>query len=168
LRLNPAGSTTVWCNASIRDLNGINDVVALRGVFWSGEKSNETDANDPAKHYTATYSNITPEANTRGYGTVAFAVASSAVSGLWYCKITAVDAANLTGYNTTTAMVFPVSCDNIILDAGEELIDCGGICPACFNTTPVNASGVRGKTVNASGWINYMANQPSKIVYAGA
>jgi len=169
IRANPTANVPIECNASVRDLNGISDVVNMSAVFFNTQYSSAGATDNPQTHYTSTDYSLNPQTITTGVGRVFFNIQPQAASGTWDCVIMAMDAGggnsslSASGSNTTKTTLFPVSCSNNRLDDTEELIDCGGVCPTCFAITGINASAVSGTTIIAMIRLNYQSSQTNEL-----
>jgi len=129
--LNP-DITNVWCNSSVKDENGLVDIMSKKAVFWNIKLSREDSIDNPASHYTLTSVEINPKDSISGilYGN--FSLSRNVIPGTWRCMIKVNDSGGLVAYNTTDITVYSDKCSNKIRDENELLIDCGGNCQPCI------------------------------------
>jgi hypothetical protein len=102
--LNAGANKTVYCNATIRDWNGWDDVVLVNATFFHSSSTHES-LDDGNTHYTnASCVNTGDDGNFLAYYSCGFEVIHYANNGTWTCNVTAEDTFSFTDSlsNTTT------------------------------------------------------------------
>jgi len=129
IQLTPGTTDTVWCNATVTDLNGWKDIAGFNATFFhiTSSSSASDDKND---HYTDTTC-INTSINTTSLAVqCSFEVAFFANNGTWTCNVTAVDLSNATGSGSSTKVIDPLYA----LDINTSVIDYGALPPG--NSSP--------------------------------
>ncbi len=92
ITLNAGGVKTVYCNASIRDWNGWEDVIAVNGTFFYEPDSFSGDVDDGNLHYTNSSCEIYDnDGEYIAYSSCTFEVLHYANNGDWVCNVSAED-----------------------------------------------------------------------------
>jgi hypothetical protein len=122
-----AGVTkTIFCNATVRDWDGYNDIVYVNASIWHRFTSNYTDPDNNNSHYSnssCTYnSSLT---NYTGWYVCAFDVLYYSNNGTWDCNVTAMDNANKTGSRVGNTSFYPVYALNVTdgIDYGDVSVE---------------------------------------------
>jgi hypothetical protein len=102
--LNAGSSKTVYCNATIRDWNGHNDILGANATFYYyTNQSNSPDNNN--SHYTnTTCVEASNDGNFTSNYTCTFSVLYFASNGSWYCNVSAWDNKYFTSLNSTASI----------------------------------------------------------------
>lgn len=110
-----AGSTRiVTCNATLRDWNGYNDIVAANATLYDVANSNSGSADDNNTHYTNTScSNTGNGVNYTVNYLCTFDVYYYANNGTWNCNVTVKDTYNKTGFLVNSTVFYPVYALNV-------------------------------------------------------
>ena len=88
--LNAGGFKSVWCNATIRDWNGFNDIDLVNATLYYFENASVPDDNDV--HYTNTSCvELSNDGQYIANYTCTFSVAYHANQGDWVCNVTVQD-----------------------------------------------------------------------------
>src|SRR3989338_1866813 len=77
--------TNVWCNSSVRDENGLSEIISKKAVLWNVKLSSEESVDNPATHYTSTSVEINPGGSISGILSSNFSLHYNAVPGIWRC-----------------------------------------------------------------------------------
>jgi hypothetical protein len=93
---------TVWCNATVEDTNGYEDVTGANATLWDPATAAETDGDDTDEHYTNSSCTLAGGAGNTVNAQCAFTVKWFAQPAEWTCKLTAVDTGSETGTTTAT------------------------------------------------------------------
>lgn len=119
-----AGSLkTVYCNFTVRDWNGYNDILALNASLWNTFASNFSANDDNNTHYTNRSCDLNASTTgNEGWFVCAFDVLYYANNGTWMCNATIVDMSNYTNSASGTTIFSPVYALNV-----TEGIDYGNI-----------------------------------------
>ena len=97
--------TTVWCNATINDTNGWQDITSVSGVIWNSNTTYNA-SNNYNNHYTNSSCALYAGSGTSRAASCAFGMYYFADPGRnWTCRITAMDSTNQQGYNETNFSV---------------------------------------------------------------
>ena len=107
---------TVWCNATINDTNGWQDIVSARGVIWDNSNATYDSSDDYNNHYTNSSCALYSGSGTARDTSCLFRVYYFANPGNWSCRITAEDTLtqesyNETGFNITTFLGLTTSSE---------------------------------------------------------
>ena len=119
-----AGSTKkVYCNATVRDWDGFNDIVNATGILWHLVNSSENASNDNSTHYTNSSCTLNASLSAYvGWYVCAFDVWYYANNGTWNCNVTVFNSYNFkSAYNNSTT-VQPLYAINL-----SEGIDFGSV-----------------------------------------
>jgi len=142
-----ASTVKVWCNATVIDSNGANDIVAVNStIFFSGGGNKSTNQNDNNEHYSNKSCAIL---HTYAYNktvSCTFNVWYYANNGTWTCNMSAWDnaSANLhgvSGYNssTNTSLVTQLYALNTqaVLNFGELSLNTESATETAMNVTNI-------------------------------
>jgi hypothetical protein len=101
------GSTVmVWCNATITDNNGFEDINHVNATLWDSAETNETAADDNNNHYTNSSCMLYGGSDNTVNTACSFILYYYANEGSnWICKLTANDTTGYMGSNTTTLTI---------------------------------------------------------------
>jgi hypothetical protein len=125
ITLNAGSTRTVYCNASLRDWNGYNDIIAVNATFYHYlNTSDQTD--DRNEHYTNTSCvAVSNDAQYLVNYSCSFEVYYYAYNGTWFCNVTANDSSGFvgSGYNRTGIFaLFALNVTNVI-DYGQMIVN---------------------------------------------
>jgi hypothetical protein len=126
ITINAGSTKTVYCNVSLRDWNGFNDINYLNASIWYALTSNYSANDDNNSHYTN--SSCTTNASTSlylGWYVCSFDVLYYSNNGTWICNATVMDTANTTGWGVGNATFYPVYALNITdgIDYGSVAVE---------------------------------------------
>ena len=150
ITINAGGIKTVYCNVSVRDWNGFNDIVYLNATIWHYSSAVYTDADNNNSHYTNTscYINASTFAYL-GWYVCAFDVIYYVNNGTWICNASLMDNANAVGSGLGNTTFYPVYALNV-----TDGIDYG-------------SAAVEDFTGNATANITNMGNMPINVTVEG-
>ena len=143
--LNAGGFKTVWCNATIRDWNGYNDIDVVNATLYYFENESSPDDNDV--HYTnASCAELSNDGQFIANYTCTFSVAYHANQGDWMCNVWANDSFdfsdNLTNQTTFSAL-FALNVTDIVdygnLSVGDFSLEIPALVTN-FGNTDINVS----------------------------
>ncbi|HYD03643.1 MAG TPA: hypothetical protein VEC16_05070 [Alphaproteobacteria bacterium] len=133
--LNAGGSKQIYCNGSVRNWQGTNDITLVRAVLWHNATSNYTAANNTNNHYSnsSCFLNSTTGAFTAWYA-CSFNVSYHANNGTWVCNMTVENSytannSNFTGSALNYTQFYPVYALNV-----TDGIDYGGVAVEDFSS----------------------------------
>ncbi|MFA6073375.1 MAG: hypothetical protein WC758_04645 [Candidatus Woesearchaeota archaeon] len=121
ITLNAGSTRTIYCNATIRDWNGYNDLTNVNATFYYFlNQSSEVD--DGNVHYTNT--SCSESINDGQYlanYSCALDIKYFAYNGTWYCNVTAIDNKNFTGSLNASTKINPLYALNVtdVIDYGN-------------------------------------------------
>jgi hypothetical protein len=123
-----AGSfKTVFCNATIRDWNGFNDVIYVNATLWHIATSSFDAVDDNNSHYTNSSCtlNSTGSSSELGSYICAFDVIYYSNNGTWNCNVTVMDNINKTGFGYNRTTLYPVYALNVTdgIDYGNVAVE---------------------------------------------
>jgi hypothetical protein len=126
-----AGYTkTVYCNATIRDWNGFNDMALVNATLWHTFTSSHDSADDNNSHYTNISCTLNGSISAYiGWYVCSFDVYYYSNNGTWNCNVTVMDTFNKTGWKHNSTVFYPVYALNV-----TDGIDYGNV--AVEDTTP--------------------------------
>jgi len=124
-----AGSTkTIYCNATLRNWQGYNDITSVNATLWHVATSSNNASDSFANHYTnsSCILNSSLSAVTAWY-VCSFDVHYYANNGTWLCNVTVSNSytatnSNFTGSGFATTTFYPVYALNV-----TDGIDYGGV-----------------------------------------
>jgi hypothetical protein len=122
-----AGYTkSVFCNATVRDWDGFNDIIQVNASIWHELTANYTSPNDNNSHYTNRSCTFNASSsNYTGWFVCTFDVLYYSNNGTWYCNVTAMDNANKTGSRVGNTTFLPVYALNVTdgIDYGNVAVE---------------------------------------------
>mgnify|MGYP005838493555 CR=1 FL=1 len=121
-----AGQTrSIYCNVTVRDWNGYDDVNMTNATLWDDDSVNMGDVDDENNHYTnSSCTNVGNDGTYLSYWQCAFDVYYYANNGSnWKCNATALDDSNFTDSNYNTTTINPLYALNI----STQSIDYGDV-----------------------------------------
>jgi len=115
--IRSAGADVVWCQATIEDLNGFQDMrlVSAHLLTPAGETYRPKTDTTPVR--------VEEETDTMGTAVAGFVIDPQAPEGEWTCVIDVGDTASENATGRTTFNVYPQRC--------LKKADCGNGCPPC-------------------------------------
>jgi hypothetical protein len=131
-----AGMTkTIYCNATVRDWDGFNDIKYVNASIWHSTSS-YTNADNNNSHYTnfSCTLNASLTAYT-GWYVCSFDVYYYSNNGTWSCNVTVEDHMNKTGSRTNTTIFYPVYALNV-----TDGIDYGNVAVEDFTAPDIRAN----------------------------
>jgi hypothetical protein len=132
--LSTCGTVTVWCNATITDANGWNDIVASNATLWDIATTTEFASDNSSDHYTNLSCVLGSGSGSARPVNCTFTLqyyANNATT--WNCGVYANDTAGASDSNYTNFTVNPL----ISLDA-ENAINFGSLSPGATSPSDVN------------------------------
>ncbi|NIO22847.1 MAG: hypothetical protein GTN38_02355 [Candidatus Aenigmarchaeota archaeon] len=132
--LSTCGTVTVWCNATITDANGWNDIQAANATLWDITTTTEFASDNSSDHYTNSTCVLGSGSGSVRPVNCTFTVqyyANNATS--WNCRVYANDSAGASSSNYTNFTVNPL----IAMDA-ENTIDFQSLSPGATSPDDVN------------------------------
>lgn len=142
LKSDGKGDNTVteWCNVTVTDLNGFDDIEEINAVAWNSEKAEEDSADHVSTHYSADTGLVRPLNVTSRKIFYGFSIYPAASPGKWKCRVNVKDSRGVLRSESKEFTVYSNTCTNGVLDSGETLVDCGGqFCPACITVQSITA-----------------------------
>ncbi|MFH1649130.1 MAG: hypothetical protein ABIA93_01110 [Candidatus Woesearchaeota archaeon] len=122
ITLSQGATRDIYCNASIRDYNGWDDVAGVNATFYH-ITSSATAADDNNDHYTnSTCTTIGNDGQYIQNFTCIFPVYFYANNGTWTCNVTVIDNYNFTDTMLNTTIMSPLYALNV-----TSLIDYGNL-----------------------------------------
>jgi len=122
-----AGSVkTVYCNATVRDWNGYNDIIYANASLWYVPTSNSNATDDNNSHYTNVSCTLNASTSTNvGWYICSFDVLYYANNGTWSCNVTVMDTLTKTGSLFNTTVFYPVYALNVTdgIDYGNVAVE---------------------------------------------
>jgi hypothetical protein len=132
ITITAGGTKTIYCNATIRDWDGFNDVKYVNATIWHVPTSNNDAADDNNSHYTNSSCTFNESISAKvGWYVCSFEVYYYSNNGTWSCNVTAQDYANKTGSLVNNTIFYPVYALNV-----TDGIDYGNL--AVEDTSPVD------------------------------
>jgi len=120
-------SKTIFCNATVRDWNGFNDINYLNATLWHVATSSSGAVDNNNSHYTnnsCTFNSST--SSNDGWYVCAFDIMYYANNGTWMCNMVISDTSNTTNPGNSTTVVYPVYALNITsvgIDFGNVAVE---------------------------------------------
>ena len=130
-----AGMTKkIYCNATVRDWNGFNDITFVNATLWHVPTSNSSLVNNNNNHYSnlscVLNDSLVAGAPYTGWYVCSFDVYYYSNNGTWGCNVTIGDSyyansTNYTGSNTGYTTFYPVYALNITdgIDYGSVAVE---------------------------------------------
>jgi len=117
----------IYCNATVRDYNGFNDIVYANASLWYNLTSSYGSADDNNTHYTnasCTF-NVSSSNMYIGWYVCVFDVLYYSNNGTWTCNLTVMDQANKIGWNTNFTSFLPLYALNVTdgIDYGNVAVE---------------------------------------------
>jgi len=148
--LSSCGNVTVWCNATVMDANGWNDIQTVNATFWAESETDEGSPNNNSNHYTNSSCNLNGGSGSTVQANCSFTLRYYAIPANWTCAMYATDTASLIGSNSSNVTINSL----ISLDAENAInfgsLSPGATSPADMNNTVTNCGNVR-MDLNLSG-----------------
>ncbi len=122
--LHPGLTTPVFCNATINDANGYQDINASNATIYYISNSSSTPDNE-SWHYTNSSCLLSAGSGTTRYSSCSFDVQYFALNGTWVCNMTARDqelsGSFLTGNNASYTNISQLAALNVtnVIDFGQ-------------------------------------------------
>jgi len=123
--LSAGGLILVYCNASINDTNGYQDILSARAVIYDGAVANPGSADNNESHYSNTTCSLSAGSGLTRDTSCAFNVRYYANNATWTCNVTAFDTDNLNGTGSATSAVNLL----VALNISTSILDYGSIAP---------------------------------------
>lgn len=120
--LSAGTQRTLYCNATIRDYNGFNDITLVNATLYYYLNSSD-QADDNNEHYTNT--SCTETSNDGQYlanYSCSFQLQYYAYNGTWDCNLTVTDSYNFTDSADNSTLIDPLYALNV-----TDLIDYGNL-----------------------------------------
>jgi hypothetical protein len=106
--LSSCGTVKVWCNATITDSNGWNDVNMVNATFWDPAATSQEAADNNNTHYTSTQytgaCTLNGGSGSNVNANCSFTVLYHANPAAWECRIYANDTSSNVGNNSRTGI----------------------------------------------------------------
>jgi len=126
ITINAGNTKTVYCNVSVRDWNGFNDIIYLNATIWHSATSNYSAADSNNSHYTNNSCIINASTSLYiGWYVCSFDVYYYANNGTWICNASVVDNANTTGAGLGNNTFYSVYALNVTdgIDYGAVAVE---------------------------------------------
>ncbi len=125
ITLNAGTTKLIYCNASLRDWNGYDDIVEVNATLWENDTYTQGAAlNNNSKYFnsscTRTQANGYYANYSCGFDVWYYANASTK----WICNLSVIDKFNFTGSNSNLTNILPIYAVNItpIIDYGQMFL----------------------------------------------
>lgn len=119
------GSLLVYCNATINDTNGYQDISSATAVIYDGAVANPGSANNNETHYTNNSCTLAAGSGLSKDASCAFNMRYYANNATWTCNLTAFDLDNANGTGTDTAAVNLL----VALNISTSILNYGNLAP---------------------------------------
>ncbi|MGV8085993.1 MAG: hypothetical protein ACP5N1_00025 [Candidatus Woesearchaeota archaeon] len=114
ITVNAGSLKTVFCNATVRDWNGFNDIVYLNATLWHMFTSSFNSADNNNTHYTNSSCVLNSSiSSTIGFYVCSFDIWYYSNNGTWMCNVTIMDTSNTDNYGNGTTVFYPVYALNV-------------------------------------------------------
>ena len=126
ITINAGGFKTVYCNVTVRDWNGFNDIQYVNATIWHAATSSYSAADNNNSHYTNSSCTINSSISAYvGSYVCGFNVIYYVNNGTWICNATDVDTANTTGVGLGNTTFYPVYALNVTdgIDYGSAAVE---------------------------------------------
>ncbi|NIO21306.1 MAG: hypothetical protein GTN76_11365 [Candidatus Aenigmarchaeota archaeon] len=131
--LSSCGTVTIWCNATVTDANGYNDVQAANVTFWDEAATNEGNSDDNSNHYTNVSCTLNSGSGSTVQANCSLTLQYYANPANWTCKVYANDTGGESDSNSSNVTVNSL----IALDA-DNTIDFLTLSPGATSSDDVN------------------------------
>jgi hypothetical protein len=133
--LSSCGTVTVWCNATITDANGWNDIRTVNATLWDSVSTTEESSDDSSNHYMNNSCGMISGSGSTAQANCSFALQYYANATNWTCKVYANDSSGNVDSNTTY--------DNVTINTlraldAEDTINFGSLAPGGTSPEDVN------------------------------
>ncbi len=121
ITLVEAGTTVVYCNGTVNDNNGWEDISSVNGTIYA-PGFNAESPDDKNSHYTNASCAFAQENTTAVKAVCTFQVYFFANNGSWTCNMTAIDGDNATASDVksnTVEPLFAIELNTTVIDYGE-------------------------------------------------
>jgi len=123
ITVTAGGTKRIYCNATIRDFDGFNDIVYVNATIWYMPTSGPLFADNNNSHYT----NVTCGLNASisqyiGWYVCSFDAWYYANNGTWMCNVSTENSWNYTNSGNGSTVFYPVYALNV-----SDGIDYGGV-----------------------------------------
>jgi hypothetical protein len=119
------GLKTVFCNATVRDWNGFNDMILVNASLW--HSSSTVDASDDnSSHYTNYSCTLNNSLSAYvGEYVCSFTVLYYSTNGTWNCNVSVMDNYNMSGSAYNSTVFYPVYALNVTdgIDFGNVAVE---------------------------------------------
>jgi len=115
----------VWCTGTLEDLNSFKDFKSVQAFVGMPSEGGYILRQDSDLLDAEQVSVI------KGQVLAGFVLGPQVQPGQWACVISGKDSADAKASNSSAFKVAPKTCNDRIMDAGEESADCGGPCLPC-------------------------------------
>jgi len=126
ITLNAGASRIVYCNATVRDWNGFNNIVYVNATLWHASATAYDDPDNNNTHYTNSSCTINESLSAYiGWYVCAFDVLYYANNGTWNCNVTVTDPVNKSGWKHNTTIFYPLYALNVTdgIDYGNVAVE---------------------------------------------
>ena len=126
ITLSGGSGRIVTCNATIRDWNGYNDIVAVNATLYYAPTANHTDPDNNNTHYSnLSCSNTGNGANYTVNWVCGFNVYYYANNGTWNCNVTAKDNQSKTNWRQNSTYIYSLYALNVTdgIDYGNAAVE---------------------------------------------
>jgi hypothetical protein len=123
--LSAGGTSLVYCNATVNDTNGYQDITSATAVIYDGALANPSSADNNETHYSNTTCSLSAGSALSRQASCAFNVRYYANNATWTCNLTAFDSdsANATGTDTAAVNLL------VALNISASILNYGNIAP---------------------------------------
>ena len=150
ITVNAGGTKTVYCNVTVRDWNGFNDIVYLNATMWHSMTSNSSAPDNNNSHYANTSCTLNGSISAYvGWYVCSFDVWYYVNNGTWICNATVMDNQSATGTGTGNSTFYPIYALNV-----TDGIDYGNVAVEDF-------------TKNVTANITNLGNMPINVTVEG-
>jgi hypothetical protein len=117
---------TIYCNATVRDWNGFNDITFLNASLWHIATSSFSAIDNNNSHYTNSSCTLNASVSSNeGWYVCSFDVLYYANNGTWNCNVSIVDVSETTNFGNGTTIFYPVYALNVTdgIDYGNVAVE---------------------------------------------
>ncbi|UCC91860.1 MAG: hypothetical protein JSV39_01140 [Candidatus Aenigmatarchaeota archaeon] len=133
IALSSCGTVLIWCNATVTDSNGWNDIDLVNSTLWDDAAANEGDSDNNSNHYT-NYSCYFSGSGSTAEANCSFTLLYYANPAEWTCKIYANDTASNVSSNSTAN----VTVNTLRALDANNTIDFTSLAPGATSPSDVN------------------------------